>query len=134
LWWMRLRGEDAAVLIIASLVATGLFVPAIHAADNRGRIFDTGSQSPFSNYSLHNGTLPNVSMQTGYETTPPPITIYRFERDLASLPGPRDLAYGPSVITFTIDPRLLAGLVAICAIIAGVWYLLPHNEEDTKEK
>lgn len=89
---MRGRGFGAAVLIIASVVATGVFVPAIDAADNRGYVFDNGSQYPLLNYTLHNGLLSNASFQQGHETTPAPITVYRFELDQVSLPGPRYMA------------------------------------------
>lgn len=130
---MRQRRHGFAVLIIASLVATGLFVPAIHAADNRGYIFDNSSLYPSLNYTLHNGTLPNASVQADYGITPSPITIYRFELDETSLPGPRYMTYGPSVITFVIDPRLFAVLIAICVIIAGVWYLFPRDDDEKEE-
>ncbi len=60
------------------------------------------------------------------------MTIYRFELDQISLPGPRYMAYGPSVITLEVDPRLFAVLIAICAIFAGVCYLLQRKEEEEK--
>jgi hypothetical protein len=85
------------------------------------------------NYSLHNGALPNASFQREHRTAPAPITIYRFELDQTSLPGPRDMAYGPSVISPEVDSRLPAVLIAICAIFAGVWYLFPRNGEDEEE-
>ena len=125
---MRGREQSAAVLIIASLLATALFLPATHAADNRGHLIDSGY--PLLNYTLHNGTLPDVSFQQEHSATPAPITIYHFELDQTSLPGPRYMAYGPSVISLAVDPRLFAVLIAICAIIALVWYLLPRNGEE----
>lgn len=132
---MRGGGQGAAVLIIASLVAAGVFfVPAIHAADNRRHFIDNGSMYPSLNYTLHNGTLPNTSIQREHGAAPAPITIYHFELDQTSLPGPRYMAYGPSVIALAIDPWLLAVLIAIGAIIAGAWYLLPRKGEDEKEE
>ena len=124
------RGQYTAFLIIASLVATALFVPAVHASDDRRLPFDSSSLYPSMNYSLHNGTLPNASFQRELMGGPALITIYRFELNQTSLPGPRDMAYGPSVISLEVDLRLLAVLIAICAIFAGVWYLFPHYGED----
>ena len=129
---MRGRGQGYAVLIIASLVATGLCMPALYAADNHGYPID--SSFPSLNYTLHNGTLPNASMQGEYGTTPAPVTIYHFELDQPSLPGPRYMAYGPSMIALAIDPRLLAVLIALGAIIAGAWYLRQRKREDETEK
>jgi len=127
------RGQYTAFLIIAYLVASALFVPAIHAADERRHPFDSGSLYPSMNYSLYNGTLPNASFQREHRTGPAPITIYRFEPDQTSLPGPRDMAYGPSVISLEVDLRLLAVLIAICAIFAGICYRFPRNGEDEEE-
>jgi hypothetical protein len=131
---MRGRGQGAAVLIIASLVATALFLPAIPAADNRVHIFDNNNLNLSQNNSLQNCTLPDASMQEKYGSTPAPLTIYFFELDQLSLPGPGYMAYGPGMIALAIDPRPIAVLIAICAIIAGFWYLLPHREEEEKEE
>ncbi len=124
------RGHDTAFLIIASLMATALFVPTIHAADDYRQPIDSHSLYPSLNYSLHNKTLPDASFQREHGVAPAPITIYRFELDQMSLPGPGYMAYGPSVISFEVDPRHLAVLIAICAIFAGVWYLFPCNGEE----
>ena len=131
---MRVRGHGTAFLIIASLVATALFVPTIHAADDRRTPFDSSSLYPSLNYSLHNGTLPDASFQREHGAAPAPITIYRFELDQTSLPGPRYMAYGPGMIALAIDPRIVAVLIVIGTIIAGAWYLLPRNGEDEKEE
>ena len=46
------------------------------------------------------------------------------------LPGPGYMVYGPSVISIAVDPRLVTVFIAICAIIALVWYLLPRDGEE----
>lgn len=127
---MRGRGQCTALLIIASLVATALFIPAIPATDEHRPPIESSRLSTSLNYSLDNGTLPNSSFQREHGTAPAPIAIYRFELDQTSLPGPRYMGYGPSVISLEVDPRLLAVVIAICAIFAGVWYLIPRNGED----
>ena len=128
------RGFGAAILVIASVVATGVFTPAIDAADNRGYVFNNGSLYPSLNYSGNNGLLQTASIQQEHGTTPVPVTIYRFELDQTSLPGPRYMAYGPSTIALAFDPLIIALLIVIGAIITGVWYLYPRNEKDEKEE
>jgi hypothetical protein len=129
---MKGRGRGGvALLVIASLLATGLCVHAIHAGDNREHLLN--SDYPLLNFSLHNGTVPDAAVQQEYGTTPAPITICRFELDQKFLPGPRYMAYGPGVITLAIDPRLLAVLLAIGVLITGAWYLLPGFGKDENE-
>ena len=73
-------------------------------------------------------------MQERYGANPTPVTIYHFELEETSLPGPREMAYGPRLIALAMDPRLIAVLVAGCAIIAGAWYLLPRRKEDEEQE
>jgi hypothetical protein len=131
---VRCRGFGTVVLVIASVMATGIFTPAIDAADNRGYVFDNGSLYPSLNYTRDNGLLPNASIQQEHGTTPAPVTIYRFELNQTSLPGPRYMAYGPSTIALAFDPLIIAFLIAIGAIITGVWYLYPRNGKDEKDE
>jgi hypothetical protein len=42
------------------------------------------------------------------------------------------MAYGPNVISLEVDSGLLAVLITICAIFAGVWYLLQRKGEVEK--
>jgi hypothetical protein len=130
---VRCRGFGV-VLVIASVMATGIFTPAINAADTRGYVFNNGSLYPSLNYTRHNGTLPNASFQRESETAPAPVTIYNFELGQTSLPGPRYMAYGPSTIALAFDPLNIAFLIAIGAIITGVWYLYPRNGKDEKDE
>jgi len=129
---VRYCGLSAAFLVITSVMVTGIFAPGIDAADNRGYVFYNSSQSPLLNFTLHNKTLPNASFQQEHGATPAPITVYRFELDQTSLPGPRYMAYGPSAIALAIDTWIIAILVAIGAIITGLWYLYPRNGKDEK--
>lgn len=131
---MRCSGFGAVVLVIASVMATGVFAPATDAADNRGYVFDNGSLYQLLNYTLDNGQLQNASFQQEQGTTPAPVAVYRFELDQTSLPGPRYMAYGPSIIALAIDPRIIAIVIAIGAIVTGVWYLYPRNGKDEKEE
>ena len=89
---------------------------------------------PSPDYSRHNGWFPDTSLHGGYRDTPAPITVYRFELNHTSLPGPRDMAFGPGMIALTVDPLLPALLVAVVAIVAGAWYLVPRNDTDEDDE
>ena len=124
---MGRSGPGFTVLIIASFVATALAVPAIPAADY-GNATPWQATGPSPDYSRHSGWFPDTSLHGGYRDTPAPLTIYHVELDRGSLPGPRDMAYGPGVIALTVDPLLPVLLVAVVAIVAGTWYMFPRND------
>ena len=128
---MILSGPGFAILVVASLVATGLAVPAIPAA---GYGNDTAWQAtgPLPYFFRYNGSFPVTSPHDGYQDTAP-ITVYHFELDRGSLPGPRYMAFGPSVIALAVDPWLPVLLVEAGAIAAGAWYLVPRDDTDDDE-
>ncbi len=82
----------------------------------------TMRQMPGTNFNI---TRPftGADMVLGYAVTPTPVTIFRAELNETTLPGPRYMAFGPSVIGIAIDPWLLAVLFA--AVFAGfvAWYV-----------
>jgi len=122
-------GARRAAIIIALLVTVGILcIPVVPASNIPGQMTD--ENYPQLNYSLHNGTLPNTSMLERFGANPTPVTIYRLELEETSLPGPREMAYGPRLIALALDPRLIAVLVAGCAIIAGVWYLFTRKKAE----
>jgi hypothetical protein len=127
------EGKRYAAILIAMLATVGILcMPAVPAAEIQGQMMD--ENSPSLDYSLHNGTLPNASMQERYGANPTPVTIYHFELEDTSMPGPREMAFGPRLIALAMDPMLIAVLIAGCAIIAGAWYLLPRRKEDKEQE
>jgi len=70
---------------------------------------------------------------TEFTVTPTPIDLFRAELDEETLPGPRYMAFGPSVIGISIDPRLLAVCFAIALIALVIWFVSIRNRDDKKE-
>lgn len=121
-------GAHRATVIIALLVTVGILcIPAVPAAAIQGQMDEN---YPQLNYSLHNGTLPNASMPERFGANPAPVTIYSLELEETSMPGPREMAYGPRLIALAMDPVLIVVLVGSCAIIAGVWYLFTRKKAE----
>jgi hypothetical protein len=65
--------------------------------------------------------------------TPTPIDLFHAELDAETLPGPRYMAFGPSVIGISIDPRLLATCFAIALIILVIWFVSFRNRSEEKK-
>ncbi|WP_321506562.1 hypothetical protein [uncultured Methanoregula sp.] len=114
--------------ILVSIFLFSLLIQAAPAAvqDSPGRI--TMLQNvPDLNRS---GTSPaNMTVPQEYQITPTPITIFKAEVTVGSLPGPRDMAYGPSVIGISVDPRSLAVVIVVIVIvvIGGYWFFGKRN-------
>lgn len=69
-----------------------------------------------------------------FAVTPTPINLFHAELDAETLPGPRYMAFGPSVIEISIDPRLLATCFAIVLIILVIWFVSFRNQgEENKD-
>jgi len=76
----------------------------------------------------------NQSHPTSYHNSIfQPITIYRAELNDTTLPGPRYMAFGPSVISVSINPLLLGILILIIALSGAVIYIIRRKKE-TEEK
>ncbi len=115
--------------LILLLVVTGfVFTPAA-AGPERGEpcVPEPGMGDACITNLTFNGsrTLPE------YEAGPTPVELFHTELDQAALPGPRYMAFGPSVIALSIDPRLLATCFAIALIALVIWFVSfrDHNGE-----
>lgn len=68
-----------------------------------------------------------------FTVTPTPIDLFHAELKAETLPGPRYMAFGPSVIGISIDPRVLAACFAIALIILVIWFVSFRNGREEKE-
>jgi hypothetical protein len=59
---------------------------------------------------------------------PTPVTVCLAELNQSELPGPRYMAFGPGVIGFSIDPRLLAIIFAAVFASVTVWSVVLQNK------
>lgn len=60
---------------------------------------------------------------------PTPVSILHIELNQSTLPGPRDMGYGPSVIDLSIAPQILAVIFTIILIGLGIWIVLKRRSE-----
>jgi hypothetical protein len=130
--WMRRHGRPAAALITVSLAVIGILGITAVRADTGGLIPMTPVPEILTNSSPNLENLP-ADIRAG----PTPVTIYVAELNQSELPGPRYMAFGPSSIGFSIDPRLLAILFAAVFVSLTVWFVVlrkkGHGNNDKEE-
>ena len=68
-----------------------------------------------------------------FTVTPTPIDLLRVELDQETLPGPRYMAFGPSAIGISIDPRVLAVCFAVTLIVLVIWFVSFRNRNTDRE-
>jgi hypothetical protein len=102
--------------IIISLVLVCGMIPVALASDDADRI---STLMPVPDLNRTGTSLANMSVPPGYQSTHAPLAVLKVEVTASSLPGPRDMAYGPSVIGLSLDPISIAAVIAVFVIIAG---------------
>lgn len=102
------------------LMLGSVSIAAVTAADP-GNVPVLIAPGPDLNVTNHSFT--NTEMGRAYAVTPTPITIFKAEVTAETLPGPRYMAFGPSVIGFSIDPRVLAVCFAVVLIGLVIWFV-----------
>jgi len=80
-----------------------------------------------------NMSLANVEDIPKFTVTPTPLDLFHADLDAETLPGPRYMGFGPSVIKISIDPRLLAVGFAVALIALVIWFVSFRNRSDEKE-
>jgi len=100
---------------------------------------------PEPDINVTNYSFADTALTGDIAMTPTQVTIFKAELPAETLPGPRYMAFGPSTIGLSIDPRLLAAgfALVIAGIVAGFVVLRRRGgstgetaegpEEDTKE-
>jgi hypothetical protein len=111
---MWITWRSAAVLVIASLAVTGVLA-IVSAQDGRG---GAGVFTPLPDLNRTNRSPDLENIPSDYRPGPTPVTLFRAEMSQSVLPGPRYMAFGPSIIEVSIDPRLLA--VVFAGAFAGL--------------
>jgi hypothetical protein len=127
------RTHTARGVFLLLLLACSFVVTAVTAAgpDNVMRI-----KAPGPDLNITNHSFTNAEMTRDYAVTPTPITIFRAEVTAETLPGPRYMAFGPSVISLSIGPRLLAVCFAVVLVGLVVWFMVlrRRSREETEEE
>ena len=121
---LLLRFRRAAIAATIFLIALSLIAPAIAAAD-------TGNLAPITTMPANNTPLAElaahgtIAPQSSFEKLGNrEITLFRFEMNNATFPGPRDMAFGPRYIQLTtnIGALLIITAAACVAVLAFVIY------------
>jgi hypothetical protein len=135
---LALRFRRAAIAATIVLIALSLIAPAIAAAD-------TGTPAPIITLPANDTFLASVAAhgtiapQSSFEKLGnKEITLFRFESNQTTFPGPRSMAFGPRYIQLTtnIGALLLFLATACIAVLAFVIYRRRKaraSEEDTRE-
>jgi len=113
-----LRFRRAVIAATIFLIAVSLIAPAIAAAD-------TGTPAPIITMPANDTSLASVA---AHGTIAPQssieklgnkeITLFRFESNQTSFPGPRSMAFGPRYIQLTTNVgALLIFFAAACVVV-----------------
>lgn len=123
---IRERWNRVGILIVAALAAVLFLIPGIHAAP-LNQSMRTGSDLVDA-LNANNASPWDISHPIHYQENSKPVTLFKAEWNETSLPGPRYMAFGPSVIAVTIDPLVLVAILATIAICGIAWYILRHRQ------
>ena len=129
---MRERWNRVGILVIAALAAVLFVMPGIHAAP-LNQSMRTGSDLVDA-LNANNASPWDISHPLKYQENSKPVTLFKAEWNETSLPGPRYMAFGPSVIAVTIDPLILVVILAILALCGIAWYILRHRHGVAEDK
>jgi hypothetical protein len=104
------------ILVLLFLATTAIPVPAIAAGagDNYGlrNIVMNPEPAPLDLSEL------NATAREKFHKEPEPVTLFSFGINKTALPGPRYMAFGPSVIGISISPVILSALIVL--VFAGI--------------
>ena len=135
---LTLRFWRAAIAATIFLIALSLIAPAIPAAD-------TGNPAPIITMPANDTSLASIAAhgiiapQSSIEKLGnKEITLFRFESNQTTFPGPRSMAFGPRYfqLTTNIGALLIITAGACVAVLAFVIYRRRKarvNEVDTRE-
>ncbi|PKL64573.1 MAG: hypothetical protein CVV32_07825 [Methanomicrobiales archaeon HGW-Methanomicrobiales-3] len=125
---MQHRATGRGIRILGFLFVIAVIVPALSAdgieQDQRYQPATLATEIFEINQSEINETA-----LVKYKKTPEPITVFEVGVSETSLPGPRYMAFGPSVIGISMSPDVLGalfvllsfGLAAVCIRAIGRW-------------
>lgn len=127
------RARSAIGIGFFLLLACSAAVPQVTAA-GPGNVSGLITPGPELNLTSHPFT--DAEMTKDYAIIPTPVTIFRAEVTAETLPGPRYMAFGPSVISLSIDPRTVATIFAIVLIGLVIWFVSfrEHGGDETEDE
>jgi hypothetical protein len=125
-----MRAHQTVLLAALFLITLSLIIPLIPAADSMESepagtmpVNDT----PLSTVAVHGASAPLSSFGKQEE-----ITLFRFELNQTTFPGPRSMAFGPRSIQLTAGPATLIILGTGIFVGGGALYML-YKRKNAKE-
>ena len=114
-----MRAHQTVLLAALFLITLSMIVPLISAADIQGSdpaMTMPVNDTPLSTVAAHGTGAPLSSFENRGE-----ITLFRFELNQTTFPGPRSMAFVPRSIQLTTSPAILvilfAGVFAVCVAL-----------------
>ena len=135
---LPMRFRRAAIAAAIFLIALSLIAPAIAAAD-------TGNPAPIVTMPANDTSLASIAAhgtiapQSSFEKLGnQQITLFRFESNQTTFPGPRSMAFGPRYIQLTTNAGTLALISAATCIVVLAFVIYRRrkaraSEVDTRE-
>ena len=128
-----MRGYHTRCLLLCLLLTCSVLVITVAGHDNGSKLMDPGP-----NLNITNHSIDNIHQSGHFVAGPTPITILHAELNQSTLPGPRDMGFGPSTIDLSIAPHLLAVIFIIILIGLVLWFVWKRtrmvNPEETTPK
>jgi hypothetical protein len=125
------RQADVGTILVAAVLVTTAFAPAALAAgmDNVSPAFIANPDIPMINSSSINETA-----LAPYHATPEPVIIFKTGVSDTSLPGPRYMAFGPSVIGISVSPVILSTLIVLAFLGIAAWGIRNCSRRDDERE
>jgi hypothetical protein len=125
------RQADVGTILVAAVLVTTAFAPVTLAAgiDDQSRSFVATHEIPSINSSSINETT-----LAPYHATPEPVTIFKTGVSDTSLPGPRSMAFGPSVIGISVSPVILSTLIVLAFLGIAAWGIRNCSRRDDERE
>jgi len=122
-------GRAFAGFLIISLV----LIPGVMAAE-MGQ--DPGHRVIITNPGIAptNGSGINETALENYHKSPEPVTIFEAEVSETALPGPRYMAFGPSVIGISVSPVILSAVIVLVVLGIAAWCIWRYGRNDSERE
>lgn len=131
---MKQRAPGIRTAVVVILLGITVMISAIPAAAGDA---DSGYHASITvpEISAINQSAINETAAEEFQKTPEPVTIFKAEVSETALPGPRYMAFGPSVIGISISPVILSALIVLVFIGIAAWCIrtCSRRENDGEE-
>jgi hypothetical protein len=76
----------------------------------------------------------NETAAEDFRKSPEPVTIFKAEVSETALPGPRYMAFGPSVIGISVSPIILSALIVLVFLGIAAWCIRTCSRREYERK